>query len=299
MLRETVEIVKSMWTEPDATYEGKYFQLDGRAVRPEAGAAAAPADLDRRRRRAAHVAGRRPPRRPLELRRQARRVRAQGEVLKGHCEDVGRDYDEITQDVVARGVHPRDRAGDRRRRQPQSFWGEPFESWRAGNLVGTPEQVAEKMQAYVDLGCTGFVPWCSDYPDTESMRLFAEKVIPELPLTRAAPPLTNWRQYRSLSEPISTPVREVSFQMSGKSWCSPGMPLSCVILGFPNANGPVVLVSSNSAEDARISEPRASRGNVCRHDDRSTEEVVGVLEYLAGVKADPQSQDFAFVRLAE
>ena len=39
----------------------------------------------------------------------------------------------------------------------------------AGNLVGTPEQVAEKIQTYVDLGCTGFVPWCSDYPDTESL----------------------------------------------------------------------------------------------------------------------------------
>ena len=76
--------------------------------------------------------------------------------------------------MVARGVHPRDRAGDRRRAARSSFWGEPFESWRAGNLVGTPEQVAEKMQAYIDLGCTGFYPWCSDYPDTETMRLFAQ-----------------------------------------------------------------------------------------------------------------------------
>jgi alkanesulfonate monooxygenase SsuD/methylene tetrahydromethanopterin reductase-like flavin-dependent oxidoreductase (luciferase family) len=60
-----------------------------------------------------------------------------------------------------------------------SLWGEPFESWRRGNLVGTPEQVAEKVRAYVDLGCTAFVPWCRDYPDTESLRLFAERVMPE------------------------------------------------------------------------------------------------------------------------
>jgi hypothetical protein len=26
---------------------------------------------------------------------------------------------------------------------------------------------------HVDAGCTGFYPWCSDYPDTESLRLFA------------------------------------------------------------------------------------------------------------------------------
>ena len=44
--------------------------------------------------------------------------------------------------------------------------------------MGTPEQVAEKIQTYVHLGCTGFYPWCSDYPDTTTMRLFAEQVIP-------------------------------------------------------------------------------------------------------------------------
>ena len=43
----------------------------------------------------------------------------------------------------------------------------------------TPEQVAEKVRAYIDLGCTYFVPWCSDYPDDTTLRLFADKVIPE------------------------------------------------------------------------------------------------------------------------
>ena len=61
----------------------------------------------------------------------------------------------------------------------RSFWGEPVESWTAGNLVGTPDQVAERIQQYRDLGCTGFVPWCADYPDTETLTLFAEKVIPQ------------------------------------------------------------------------------------------------------------------------
>ena len=61
----------------------------------------------------------------------------------------------------------------------RSLWGEPVESWRGGNLVGTPEQVAEKVQTYVDLGCTGFIPWCADYPDTTSLELFATTVMPE------------------------------------------------------------------------------------------------------------------------
>ena len=60
----------------------------------------------------------------------------------------------------------------------KSLWKEPFDSWAAGNLIGTPEQVCEKVQAYIDLGCTSFMPWCCDYPDDTTVRLFAEKVIP-------------------------------------------------------------------------------------------------------------------------
>ena len=56
--------------------------------------------------------------------------------------------------------------------------GTSFDQWQATALVGTPEQVSEKVQTYVDLGCTGFIPWCSDYPDTESMDLFASEVMP-------------------------------------------------------------------------------------------------------------------------
>jgi alkanesulfonate monooxygenase SsuD/methylene tetrahydromethanopterin reductase-like flavin-dependent oxidoreductase (luciferase family) len=45
--------------------------------------------------------------------------------------------------------------------------------------VGTPEQVAEKLRRYVDLGCAGVIPWCTDYPSTQTLELFAEKVMPE------------------------------------------------------------------------------------------------------------------------
>ena len=90
----------------------------------------------------------------------------------------GRDYDEITRtwspEVFIREDEAEIVAGGTR-----SFWGEPFESWRDGNLVGTPEQVAEKLAEYRELGCSGFVPWCSDYPEDETLRLLATKVMPE------------------------------------------------------------------------------------------------------------------------
>jgi alkanesulfonate monooxygenase SsuD/methylene tetrahydromethanopterin reductase-like flavin-dependent oxidoreductase (luciferase family) len=60
----------------------------------------------------------------------------------------------------------------------RSLWGQPFETWQASSLVGTPEQICEKVKRYIDLGCTGFIPWCCDYPDTESLELFATEVMP-------------------------------------------------------------------------------------------------------------------------
>ena len=60
MLRETVEIVRSMWTKPETTYDGQHYQLRRANCDPKPVQTPAPADLDRRRRRAADAAGGRP-----------------------------------------------------------------------------------------------------------------------------------------------------------------------------------------------------------------------------------------------
>jgi alkanesulfonate monooxygenase SsuD/methylene tetrahydromethanopterin reductase-like flavin-dependent oxidoreductase (luciferase family) len=177
-LRETVEIVKLMWSEPEATYEGRIYSVKG-------------AQCDPKPLQAPH-----PPiwigggGEQLTLRvvaRHADRSNFGGkpdewahkcEVLKGHCAAVGRDYDEITK-TWSPDLFVRETEDDLRAADPQSLWGEPFESWQAGNLVGTPEQLCEKIESYRGLGLGGIVAWCRDFPDDTSMRLFAEQVIPE------------------------------------------------------------------------------------------------------------------------
>ena len=178
MLRETVEIVKAMWSEPDVSYEGRFFSLNGAQCDPKPLQQPHPQIL---------IGG---GGEQLTLRVVARHADASNfggkphewqhkrEVLKGHCRDVGRDEDEI-QKTISAEVFIREDEREILDGGTRSFWGEPYDSWVAGNLVGTPEQVCEKVQTYVDLGCTGFYPWCSDYPDTTTLRLFAEKVVPQ------------------------------------------------------------------------------------------------------------------------
>lgn len=177
-MAETVEIVTRMWSEPDVTYKGRYFTLEGAQCDPKP------------------VQRPRPPvligggGEQLTLRYVAKladisnfggkphEYEAKCEVLKGHCKAVGRDYDEV-QKTWSPEVFIRETEKELLDGGSRSTWGEEFDSWRAGNMVGTPEQVAEKIKTYVDLGCTGFYPWCSDYPDIDTMRLLAEKVMPE------------------------------------------------------------------------------------------------------------------------
>ncbi|MGQ0616370.1 MAG: LLM class F420-dependent oxidoreductase [Acidimicrobiia bacterium] len=176
MLRETVEIVKAMWTEPEVTYEGRYFTLAGAQNDPKPLQEPHPPVL---------IGG---GGEQLTLRVVARHADMSNfggkpdefahkcEVLKEHCTAVGRDYDEIaktwTPEVFVRDSEAEVEA------EGASTRGEPYESWRAGNLVGTPEQVAEKIQTYIDLGVTSFIPWCSDYPGAQTLQLLAEKVMP-------------------------------------------------------------------------------------------------------------------------
>jgi alkanesulfonate monooxygenase SsuD/methylene tetrahydromethanopterin reductase-like flavin-dependent oxidoreductase (luciferase family) len=179
VLRETVEIVKSMWTDAETTYDGRYFQLKGAQCDPKpvqqphppiwigGGGEQLTLRVVARHADRSNFGGK-----PDEFAHKC-------EVLKGHCAAVGRDYDEIAK-TWSPEVFIRETEQELIDAGTRSFWGEPFESWRAGNLVGTPEQVAEKVQTYIDLGCSGFVPWCSDYPEHETLRLFAEKVMPQV-----------------------------------------------------------------------------------------------------------------------
>jgi len=178
MLRESVEIVKSMWTNVETTYDGKYYKtvrancdpkplqkptppvwIGGGGEQLTLRVVAEHADCS-------NFGGK-----PDEWARKR-------EILKGHCAAVGRDESEIRK-TWSPEVFIRSTEKELTERTKGGLWGDSVENWRDNNLVGTPEQVAEKIATYVKLGCSGFIPWCADYPDTETMELLAKRVMPE------------------------------------------------------------------------------------------------------------------------
>jgi F420-dependent oxidoreductase-like protein len=176
MLRETVEIVRSMWTEPDTSYEGRFFTLSGAQCDPKPVQARHPPILiggggeQLTLRVVAQLADR------SNFGGNPEEFAHKCEVLARHCEAVGRDYDDIEKtwspEVFVRETEAEVRAVG------GSTFGESFDSWQAGNLVGTPNQVIERIGLYREMGCTSIIPWCRDYPATDTLTLFAEQVIP-------------------------------------------------------------------------------------------------------------------------
>ena len=178
MLEETVQIVRSMWTEPETTFEGRYYRLHAGQCYPKplqqphppmwigGGGEQLTLRVVARHADYANFGGN-----PEEWAHKA-------EVLKGHCKAVGRDYDAIGKTWNPEVLIREDEAELRAVARPSG--GQSFERWKLGNMVGTPDEVAEKVATYVAMGCTGFIPWCSDYPSDQSLRLLGEKVIPQV-----------------------------------------------------------------------------------------------------------------------
>jgi alkanesulfonate monooxygenase SsuD/methylene tetrahydromethanopterin reductase-like flavin-dependent oxidoreductase (luciferase family) len=105
-------------------------------------------------------------------------------VLREHCEAEGRAFDSI---VRTHGPDCRlfDSDADLAKWLDSpgggSLWGrgDPTEYVR-DNFVGTVDQVAEKVQGFVDAGCAEFVLWFRDYPSSESLERFTGEVVPKV-----------------------------------------------------------------------------------------------------------------------
>lgn len=96
------------------------------------------------------------------------------EVLRGHCEKVGRDYNSIVKtwgnETVA--VAP---SHDAALAMAQAS---PFFSSVDTSLVGTPDEVAAQLERFVNAGVQHFILRFADFPANNSAKLFVKEVLP-------------------------------------------------------------------------------------------------------------------------
>lgn len=103
------------------------------------------------------------------------------DVLKRHCQSVGRDFDEIevSQQCLVTIASSDDEAGPMADRAQQIFGGHMGNPKGEMAITGTAERCCEQIQRHIDLGCTSFVIEFFGRDTREPAQLFAESVLPE------------------------------------------------------------------------------------------------------------------------
>jgi alkanesulfonate monooxygenase SsuD/methylene tetrahydromethanopterin reductase-like flavin-dependent oxidoreductase (luciferase family) len=190
MLDEGVQIMRQAWAEGTATLAGRHYRVDGAIVRPlplqQGGIPLWIAGGGEK--KTLRIAARYAQYTNFDATPETFTHKSQ--VLADHCADVGRDFDEITRSANYNVVigetdadvqDKLDRIADRYRPLVSADEVEKQRRQAAGGpLVGTPEQIVERLRDAESLGMTYAITYFADAAyDLGSARLFAERVIPE------------------------------------------------------------------------------------------------------------------------
>jgi len=171
-LEEAIQIVNKLWRETPASFTGKYYQIQDSYLMPK------PDPI--------------PPMliggggEQLTLRVVAKyadwwnipggtyeNYARKLEILRQHCEAIGRDFNSIGKSWSAECIAVAPTEAEAR----QIVESTPYQN---SPIYGTPAQVAEQLQAFVDLGVSYLVVRVVDFPNTAGLELFINEVMPRL-----------------------------------------------------------------------------------------------------------------------
>jgi F420-dependent oxidoreductase-like protein len=178
-LREAVQVILQMWTTEEAVFEGKYYQVRGAINQPK---------------------GVQKPHIPLLIAGGGEKVTLKlvaqygnacnvghldneslvnkFKILKQHCEQVERDYNEIRRTVLFNcaiaetDAEAMKKAEVFRRNIPSG-------RMREQGLVGTPEAIHTRLQEIEQAGAQEVIIYLPDAADLESVRLLASACLPK------------------------------------------------------------------------------------------------------------------------
>ncbi len=178
MLREALQIIHAMWKDDYATFEGKYYQVRGAINEPK---------------------GVQKPHIPIWVGGSGEKVtlklvaqygdacnlsaltpdeyRHKLDILKGHCDTVGRDYNSIIKSshtfmtLLAPGQSAEEATAPFR-------GGATLEDYRTRNFIGAPQEAIDYLSSLQEAGIEYFVFYFrNDLTLLDTIQLFAEEVM--------------------------------------------------------------------------------------------------------------------------
>jgi alkanesulfonate monooxygenase SsuD/methylene tetrahydromethanopterin reductase-like flavin-dependent oxidoreductase (luciferase family) len=150
--REATEIIHKMWTEDKPVYNGKYYSINAPINEPKGvrkphpsfwiggGGPKVTLKLVAQYGDAANIGGGNP-----EV------IKEKAAILRGHCEKVGRDYDEIIKSTNF-NVFPIDKGDDPQRATEKALGPMNRERFDRDNFIATEDEIANKVEAALEAG---------------------------------------------------------------------------------------------------------------------------------------------------
>ncbi len=177
--REACQIIHRMWTEDEVQFDGEYYKLDKPINEPKGVSVPHPSfwiggggekvtlRLVARYGDACNLGG-----------ADVEKIRHKLAVLKGHCDDVGRDYEEITRSTSV-NVYLIEEGDDPVSATELARGGTAYDEYSKEFMVGTPEEIVERLRPMVEAGINYFIVYMPRVAyEPEMVERFAREVIP-------------------------------------------------------------------------------------------------------------------------
>ena len=176
--KESCEVIHDMWTKDGPTFEGEFYKIDRPINEPKGvrkphpsfwiggGGEKVTLKLVARWGDACNVFG------------DPDTLRHKFGVLEKHCEDLGRDYQQITRSTSV-NVHLIEPGEDPVEATKAARGEVGYERYSEQFMVGTAEEISERLQPRVDAGVEYFIVYLPHVAyEPERVNAFAEQVVP-------------------------------------------------------------------------------------------------------------------------
>lgn len=177
--REACQIIHGMWTEERPRFEGKYYTINEPINEPKGvqkphpsfwiggGGEKVTLKLVAQYGNACNVGG------------DVETIRHKFGVLRQHCADVGRNYDDIIRSTSI-NVHLMDGHTDPEKATAAARGSTSYQEYSKSFWVGTPEEIATRLQPLIDAGVNYVLVYMPRVAyDQEPVARFAREVMPQ------------------------------------------------------------------------------------------------------------------------
>jgi F420-dependent oxidoreductase-like protein len=179
-LDEAVQLIKKMWTEERASFQGKYYKLENALCNPKPVQKPHPLILiggsgEKRLLRTVAKYGD-----ACNLFGSPATVKRKLDILREHCQEMGRDYESILKTKLTRVAISEDEVTVKSAIERMSKLLPPGVPMNESVIYGTPEEVIDRVREFAAVGVQYLISSYGGERELAQLKLFGEKVLPKI-----------------------------------------------------------------------------------------------------------------------